>query len=72
MNDILISSKKIAEEITAHRRYLHENPELGNDLLNTTKYVTGKLKEMGYEPKEICKSGIVTIAGGKKPGKTSW
>lgn len=25
---------------------------------------------MGYEPKEVCQSGIVAVAGGIKPGKT--
>ena len=29
-----------------------------------------KLREFGYEPKEICESGIVAIIKGSKPGKT--
>ena len=29
-----------------------------------------KLREMGYEPKEICDSGIVATIEGPKPGKT--
>ena len=29
-----------------------------------------KLREMGYEPKEICESGIVATIEGTKPGKT--
>ena len=36
----------------------------------TTKYVMDKLREMGYEPKEICDSGIVATIEGPKPGKT--
>ena len=36
----------------------------------TTKYVMDKLREMGYEPKEICESGIVATIEGTKPGKT--
>lgn len=70
MKTILEDSKMIQEIMTAHRRYLHENAETNTDLPLTTKYVTDKLKEMGYEPKEICKAGIVAVAGGKKPGKT--
>ena len=29
-----------------------------------------KLKEFGYEPTEICESGIVATISGEKPGKT--
>ena len=29
-----------------------------------------KLKEFGYEPREICESGIVAVIEGDKPGKT--
>lgn len=29
-----------------------------------------KSLEFGYEPKEICESGIVAVIEGKKPGKT--
>ena len=29
-----------------------------------------KLREFGYDPKEICESGIVATIEGNKPGKT--
>ena len=32
--------------------------------------VMDKLKEFGYEPEEICESGIVATIKGNKPGKT--
>lgn len=70
MKNILKDSKALQNSIVAHRRYIHKNAEVNMDLPLTTKYVMNKLKEMGYEPKEICKAGIVAIAGGKKPGKT--
>lgn len=57
-------------EMTAIRRHLHQNPELGIDLPGTKRFVMEKLEAMGYEPKEICSSGIVVLAGGKRPGKT--
>ena len=28
------------------------------------------LTEMGYEPKDCGKAGVIALAGGKKPGKT--
>ena len=68
MNDLLKSAKAIEETIVKDRRTIHQNPELGNDLPQTTRYIMDRLTEMGYEPKEICKSGVVATVG--KPGKT--
>jgi len=70
MKKLFEEAKKYEAEMVEDRRYFHKNPELGLDLPLTTKYVMDKLIDLGYEPKEICKSGIVAIAGGKKPGKT--
>lgn len=70
MKNLLEEAKGYEEEIIKARRYFHKNPELHINLPLTTKYVMDKLKEYGYEPKEICKSGVVAISGGKKPGKT--
>ena len=69
MDFILKRAAEIQEEIVAHRRYFHENAEIHNELPKTSAYVMEKLKEMGYEPKQIAKSGVVAVAG-KKPGKT--
>ncbi len=69
MANILDESKLLQEEIVAHRRHIHQNAELSMDLPLTTAYVSQQLEKMGYSPQLICKSGIVAIAGGKKPGK---
>lgn len=66
---ILEQAQKIFETTVKDRRYLHSNPEIGNELPKTTEYVMKRLKEMGYEPKEIAQSAVVAVAGGKKPGK---
>jgi hippurate hydrolase len=66
---ILDQAKNIQGEISKNRRYFHENAEVGNELPVTTTYVMERLREMGYEPKEIAKSAVVAVAG-KKPGKT--
>lgn len=68
MNQILERAIELKDEIIANRRYLHRFPEIEMDLPRTTSYVKEKLKEMGYEPVEICKSGIVAVVG--KTGKT--
>ncbi|MBN1624367.1 MAG: amidohydrolase [Clostridia bacterium] len=70
MKNILEQAQKIHGEIVSWRRYFHENAETHLDLPKTTAFVMSKLREFGYEPVEICKSGVLAMAGGKKPGKT--
>lgn len=50
------------------RRYLHENPELSMEEVNTQKYIEDKLKEIGIEYKLADKSIIASIKG-KGEGK---
>ena len=69
MKKILEEAKRISEQIVEDRRQLHQMPELGLDLPRTKAYVVKRLKEMGYVPQEIGKSGITVLAGGKIPGK---
>ncbi|MDK2867621.1 MAG: hypothetical protein PWP38_1936, partial [Clostridiales bacterium] len=66
---LLESARGMQEELVAFRRYLHQNPELSLDLPITVNFVKSKLVEMGYEPQDCGKSGIVAIAGGIRPGK---
>lgn len=70
MNKIIDQAKLIKDDLINYRRTIHSNPEVGAELPKTKAYVIEKLKEFGYEPKEICESGIVAIIEGKKPGKT--
>ncbi len=70
MREIIESAKKIKDEMITIRRHIHENPEVGGHLPQTTEFVMDTLKKYGYEPTQICDSGIVATIGGKKPGKT--
>ena len=70
MNEIMNQAKAIKEDLITFRRTLHSNPEVGESLPKTKSYVIQKLKEFGYDPKEICESGIVATIEGSKPGKT--
>lgn len=67
--DLLSRAKELAPELTAHRRHLHACPEIGFDLPQTTAYVKAQLEAMGYTPQPCGKSGLVALAGGKRPGK---
>lgn len=70
MNKFIEQANLIKDDIINYRRTIHKNPEVGPELSETKKYVMDKLKEFGYEPKEICESGIVATIEGSKPGKT--
>lgn len=70
MNKFMEQAQSIKEQIIAVRREIHRNPEVGAKLPKTKAFVIGKLREMGYEPEEICESGIVATIKGNKPGKT--
>ena len=70
MNEIMNQAKSIKEDLINFRRTIHSNPEVGDALPKTKSYVIEKLKEFGYDPKEICESGIVATIEGSEPGKT--
>ena len=70
MDKIINQAKLIKDELINYRRTIHSNPEVGSELPKTKSYVINKLKEFGYDPKEICESGIVATIKGNKIGKT--
>lgn len=69
MSNLLNEARALQDEIVRDRRYLHQHAELGMDLPVTSAYIVKRLKEMGYQPEIIAGSGVVVLAGGKKPGK---
>nr|WP_302595437.1 M20 family metallopeptidase [uncultured Cellulosilyticum sp.] len=70
MNKFMEQAQFIKEDIIGYRRTIHSNPEVGTKLPETKAYVMEKLREFGYDPQEICESGIVATIEGNKPGKT--
>ena len=70
MNKFMEQATSIKDDIINYRRTLHSNPEVGDTLPKTKAYVMEELRKLGYDPKEICESGIVATIEGKKPGKT--
>ncbi|MDD6276791.1 MAG: M20 family metallopeptidase [Clostridia bacterium] len=60
---ILNEAKAIESKIIADRREIHKHPEVGTCLPQTKGFVKNRLIEMGYQPKEICESGIVATVG---------
>ena len=58
-NKINNLAKKYEKDIIGYRRDLHKIAEVGDDLPKTKAYVKEKLKQMGYNPKDISKSGVL-------------
>jgi len=60
-------SEKYLSEITEVRRHIHANPELSFEEYNTSRFISGKLKEWGIPYKDgIVKTGIVALITGAK------
>lgn len=70
MKHIIDAAMKLTDELTAIRRTIHKNPEVGTSLPKTKTFVMNRLKEYGYKPEEICESGIVATITGKPKDKT--
>ena len=67
---LLETAKALEPQLQSWRRTLHRHPEVGFDLPQTKVLVKQALTEMGYEPQDCGKAGVIALAGGKKPGKT--
>lgn len=68
--ELLKEAHALEPQLQQWRRTLHRHPEVGFDLPHTKELVKKALTEMGYEPKDCGKAGVIALAGGKKPGKT--
>ena len=68
-NKFLNDAKANQEFLVEARRFLHQHPGTRFDLEDTLSYVRQQLTDMGYEPQDCGKAGIVALAGGKKEGK---
>ncbi|MBO5159324.1 MAG: amidohydrolase [Tyzzerella sp.] len=67
---LLSQANEFEQKIIEYRRFLHMHPETGFDLKITKEYVKNELIQMGYEPQECGKCGLIVLVGGRKPGKT--
>lgn len=67
--ELLTAAQEIQQEILTDRRIIHQHPEVGTHLPVTKSYVIKRLIELGYEPQELCASGIVATITGKDTGQ---
>lgn len=62
-------AEALRQTIVSDRQYLHAHAETGFALHDTLVFVRKQLTDMGYQPVDCGKAGLVALAGGKKPGK---
>ncbi len=67
---LLAEAEALQPQLQKWRRTIHRSPEIGFDLPKTRALVKQALTEMGYQPQDCGKAGILALAGGKRPGKT--
>ena len=67
---LMAEAEALQPQLQKWRRTLHRSPEIGFDLPKTRALVKQALTEMGYQPQDCGKAGILALAGGKRPGKT--
>lgn len=63
---------EFSSDMTAWRRHLHQNPELGLECYKTAEFVAGKLQDFGVDEIHtgIAETGIVAIINGQGAGPT--
>ena len=66
---LLQEAAELRDCISRERRALHQNPETGFDISATLSFVKSELLDMGLQPMDCGKAGVVALVGGKKPGK---
>ncbi len=66
------NSNKYLEEMTAIRRHIHKNPELGLKEFETSKFIYNYLQDLGLEKvqKNIGKTGVTAFIEGNNTQKT--
>jgi len=67
---IIEEVKAVHRDIIKWRRDLHQIPEIGFELEQTSRYIKDRLDEMGIIYRTAAKTGIVALIKGEKPGPT--
>jgi len=70
VNEIKARISEYWDQVRAHRRYMHENPEPSHQEENTAAYVANALLDLGIPIKEhVGGYGVIGLIEGEKPGK---
>jgi amidohydrolase len=64
------AARKAEPRVIAIRRDIHQNPELGNREVRTSRLVADRLKELGIEVRTgVAHTGVVGLLRGGRPGR---
>lgn len=61
-------AQELYEQMVQDRRFLHQHPEVGMNLPETTDYIIKRLTEMGYQPQKLG-GGVTATISGNQNGK---
>ncbi len=67
---IIAEAKALADEITGWRRKLHQIPEIGFDLYETSAFIKSELDRMEIKYSTAAKTGVVALIEGAEEGPT--
>ena len=65
---LLREAEEIRDRVLSERRTLHQSPGTGFDIGETLAFVRKELADMGLQPVDCGRAGLVALVGGKKPG----
>jgi len=68
--EIINEAKALLEEIINWRRTLHQIPEIGFDLFETSAFVKTEFDKMGIKYSSAAKTGVVALIEGAEEGPT--
>ncbi len=67
--EVRTQAERLGPKVLAWRRDIHQNPELGNREVRTSKLVADHLRALGLDVKTgIATTGVVAVLKGGKPG----
>jgi hippurate hydrolase len=68
VTDRMDQARSMTNWIRAHRRALHQMPEIGLELPNTQDYIATTLRDLGLEPEVHPGAGVTAHIPGRSPG----
>lgn len=70
--EMMAFAQSLQTAAVEHRRFLHQNAEIGFVLPKTKAFVWEKLTEMGYAPQDCGKAGVIACVGRERKGKKAF
>lgn len=67
--EVAQQAQRLSADVLRWRRDIHQNPELGNREVRTSKFVADHLRSLGLDVKTgIATTGVIAVLKGGKPG----